>query len=312
MENPKNNPNDDLENIVCDLGNTIENAVGAFIGGIKEGGEQLADFLDKTKCDIDRKRLCPFYESDLNSPDFVMPRMIRFVDADERRTNKACEGAIGFETNTKDANMLNMYIENADMLHLNFYPFLDSSVYYADPCHKDLYIRLDEYFIYLKKVRVDELLTVAQNLGAKHVKISLKEMRTDCESDTSEKELGTEDGTGNVSSGRKTMKKTQSEVVAEANFSGRHIWNRITEPKLCYFKNESDIKSLVDMRMNGGKNKILSRTYSFKYMNSSGIRLSDVKGIEGILKGLKCNLSDSFVSEAENENNLILDYSIEF
>lgn len=312
MENPKNPSNDNIDNIVSDLGNTIENVVGSFLGGIKESSEHIADFIDKTKSEIDKKRLCPFYEENLHSPDFAMPKIIRFVDADERRTNKACEGAIGFETKTNDKKALNIYIENADMLHLNFYPLLDSSVYYADPCNKNLYIRLDEYFMYLKKVRTDELLTIAESLGAKHVKISLKENISASEKSQCDKTQTVRENAKTDIESEDTANISKAEVIAEADFPRRHIFTKITKPELNYFKNEDDIKSLLNMRLNKEKKKLLSRTYSFRYINSSGIRFSEISKIEALLKEMKCDFCDSFINEAKKENSLILEYSIEF
>ena len=94
------------------------------------------------------------------------------------------------------------------------------------------------------------------------------------------------------------------------SFSGRETPR---EPNIVYFKNESDILSLIKMRMAPEEeNRILSKKYSFKYGNSSGIRTSDAEKIDFSLAGFGMNLSRSFASEANMENNTLLEYIVEF
>lgn len=60
---------------------------------------------------------------------------------------------------------------------ISFYPNYDSEFYYVNPVDSDNYIVLDEYFDYLKQVRVGELQKIAQDLGAKHSELLIKKRK---------------------------------------------------------------------------------------------------------------------------------------
>lgn len=310
MKKPQLNfSKDKFKEIANAVGSATKDAVSTVSVNVKDSSEQFANYIDRTKYENDRKRLCPFFEENLQSAEFSMPQMIRLVDQDERRSNKACEGAIGFETNTKEMKVLNMYIENESMLGVSFYPFVKDTVYYVDPCHPNLYIALDDYFSYLKKVRVDELQTVAQDLGAKHVKISLKEHKQSSSNQNAKAKLNMLKKGAEASAQTMTNQMTTIEVAAEVEFSGGSV---LRTPKLEYFKAESDILALIKMRLDPNGNQVLSKTYSFSYSNSSGIQVSDAAKIDAALKIMKCNMSTSVVNEALCESNMILEYSISF
>ena len=310
MKKPQINfSKDKLKEFASAVGTATKGAVSSVSENVRDGSEQLANYIDKTKYENDRKRLCPFFMEDLRSEDFSLPQMIRLVDQDERRTNRACDGAIGFETNTKEMKVLNMYIENESMLGISFYPFVKDTVYYVDPCHPNFYIALDDYFSYLKKVRVDELQTVAQNLGAKHVKISLKECKKSTSNQNGKGKLNILKTGVEASVQMSSNQMSTIEVAAEVDFSGG---TAIREPKLEYFKAESDILALIKMRMDPNGNQILTKTYSFSYSNSSGIQVNDAVKIDAALKLMKCNMGSSVVNEARCESNMILEYSIAF
>lgn len=59
-----------------------------------------------------------------------------------------------------------------------FYPDSGDEFYYIDPSERNRYISLDEYFSYLKVARINELQKIAQDLGAKHFKVTYKEEQT--------------------------------------------------------------------------------------------------------------------------------------
>ena len=294
------------------IGTATKNAAVTVAENVKESSEQLGKQIDQMKYDNDKKRLCPIFENEINSPDFRLPYLIRIVNDDKRRTNIACEGAIGFYTG-KDIKLFNIFREFVPMLNLNFYPILEEAVYYADPCHSNLYINLNDYFTYLKKVRVDELTQIAQNLGAKHVEIVLKESKSSASSQNANANMKfkkTVKVSAEASVSKSQNEFTNLEVAAKIDFSGNE---KPTKPTPVYFKNESDINALIDMRMNpDNQNKILSKTYSIKYGNTSGIKVSDAEKIDASLANIGCSMSRSVTSEALSESNTILEYSITF
>lgn len=298
-----------ITDIATSIGSSTKNAISTVSKNVKESSEQINKHISKSIYENDKKRLCPIFAEDINSENFALPPMIRVVSYDKRMENKSCEGAIGFVTRGKDIKVLNVYNQFSDLLNIRFYPYLSDSIYYVDPCYDDLYITIEEYFSYLKKMRVDELSMLAQDLGATHVKIELKEQKTSNYTSNKNSNLSFKLNT-NSSHNSKENKYSNIEVAAEINFSGKET---PVEPKLIYFKNESDIQALVKMRLNPNtKNQILSKTYSLKYNNSSGIKVNDAAKIDTILKSLSYSGGVSVVKEAQNENNTILAYSISF
>ena len=104
------------KNTVNNIGNATKNAAISVTESIKESSEQISKQLDQMKYDNDKKHLCPIYKDEINSPDFRLPAMVRIVDEDKRRYNKACEGSIGFQTGNKDTKLLSIYREFSDLL----------------------------------------------------------------------------------------------------------------------------------------------------------------------------------------------------
>ncbi len=300
------------KNTATVLGNATKNAAVTVAENVKEGGEQMKQQHELKKLEIDKERLAPVFESELSADDFCKPAVVCIVDDDKRRYNKACEGSVGFWIG-KDVKVLCVYREFAHLLNLRFYPLLEDAAYHVDPCFDDLYIRLDEYFTYLKKMRVDELTAVAQDLGARHIEITLRATKVSAEQ--KDAAMGFSAQKGIKIGGEATSSRTQKELVdvkvaAKTDFAGN---DAPVAPKLVYFKNESDINALVKMRLDpSDKNKILSKTYELQCKNSSGIKTSDAQKIDATLGSLGGSAQRSFSSETASENNTILEYTIVF
>lgn len=309
LKNIANTVGNATKHTVASIGEATKSAAVTVAESVKEGSGQLSERLDQMKYDNDKKRLCPIYREDISASDFVLPTLVHVVDYDKRKENRACEGAVGFLTG-KDIKILNIYREYIDLLGITFCPILEETVYYVDPCFSNIYIKLDEYFAYLKKVRVDELTAVAQDLGAKHVEIVLKGNQKSSQNQSSSGAFGVSKVGGERSFSRSKSEFTGVEVAAKVDFGGNE---KPVEPKLIYFKNESDINALIKMRLNpSNENQILSKTYSLQYGNSSGIKVSDAQKIDTALSQINCGMSRSITSEAMSENNTILEYSIVF
>ena len=297
------------KNTANSIGEATKNAAISVAENVKDGSKVFSERLDQMKYDNDKKRLCPIYKEEILSQDFILPTLVNVVDYDKRKENKACKGAVGFLTG-KDIKILNIYREFADLLNISFYPILQEAVYYVDPCYDKTYVKLDEYFVYLKKVRVDELTTVAQNLGAKHVEIVLKSNQNSIQKQNYSGNISVQKVNYGMSSTRDKNEFINVEIAAKIDFIGNE---KPVEPKLVYFKHESDIIALIKMRLNpNNENKILSKTYSLQYGNSSGIKISDAQKIDSSLMQINCGLRNSVTNEVKSENNTILEYSINF
>lgn len=141
---------------------------------IRKGGQRAVDIAKQTKEELDRKRLNPFFIESLSDPNFQAPKMIRIMEPDSQHLNNpVCDGSIGYGSEAKGMQILNLYTSSVSEYGATFYPTTQEGVYYADPCHPNFFINLNDYFYYLKKVRVDELNRIAQDLGASYIKISL-------------------------------------------------------------------------------------------------------------------------------------------
>ena len=125
---------------------------------------------------MELKSLRPIFEDDLDSPEFALSKIIRVADIDKKHAeSEVCNGSIGYISEHKDVRILNIYTDKADMYGITYYPDRDSEIYYVDPFDRDRYVALDDYFHYLKVARVNELQRIAQDLGAKHFRVTYKE-----------------------------------------------------------------------------------------------------------------------------------------
>ena len=297
-----------ITDIASTVGVSTKNVIDSVSKDVKDIGSKLGQQLTTTKMEMDKKRLCPIFAEDINER-FQLPPMIRVVTYDKRKENSVCDGAVGFLTKNKEMIILNIYNEYANILGIEYAPHFQDGIYYVDHCNKKLYINLEDYFGYLKKARVDELSMLAQDLGASKVKIELKEQKRSNSNENVKASASYKVSIG-ATHNSSNNQFTNIEVAAEINFSGQ---SEPVEPRLTYFKHESDILALVKMRMNPNtKNQILSKTYSLQYNNTSGIKVSDAANIDSAVKSLNCGGSVSVMKEAKDESKTILAYSIWF
>ncbi|MPM64427.1 hypothetical protein SDC9_111313 [bioreactor metagenome] len=270
---------------------------------------------------MDRKYLRPVFSdemllsaSNVSSMDEIrkvrIPSMICIVKRDKKRSeNIVCSGSVGYRMTVKGVDMLYLFEDSVRELGMRFYPAISETIYYLDPYQDNFYICLDDYFDYLKKVRVSELEVVAQDLGAKRVQITFKEHKKafftkNARVGTAVKKVKTSNSYDNVSNEYSSV-----EVAADVKFSGQ---DSPVKPTLVYFKNESDIEKLVQMRTENNKNKIESKTYRLQCNKTAGIKEKDAARIDAVLYQLKCSGTATVSSEAQRESRTELEYSIEF
>ena len=261
----------------------------------------------------DLVKLAPIFIDDINRNNIFEKRVIRIVNYDSRLENEVCKDSVGFYEKSDGKKIPTLYFKYAQQTGLSFYPKLSESVFVADPYERNKYIEIDEYYNYMKQVRVNELTLLAQALGAKSVTIELKS------SNSSEKSL------------EKSMQLKAANTIGAScnlqnnagNFNSIEIWASTTfktdkadgiiatMPQLLYFKNESDISSLIQMAMSN-KSKLRERKYSMKASSSSGMSVNEAISIEESLKKIKCNAGVIFSNAARNESTAILEYTIKF
>ncbi len=158
----------DVSTFAESVGTTVKNSASA----VKESAEEKAR-------ELERKLLQPIFPDSLDCADFLMPKFVRIVERDKKYAeSEVCQGSIGYGSDQKGLHMVNIFRDSVEAFGLMFYPDQGCEFYYADPSERNSYIALDEYFGYLKMARVNELKKIAQDLGAKHFKVTYREEQT--------------------------------------------------------------------------------------------------------------------------------------
>lgn len=295
--------NEDGKLDFSDASSIVENIGEAAKKGASTVRENIGDKARK----IELKTLQPLFPDTLNNADFLMPKFVRVIERDKKHaTSEVCQGSIGFISDQKALRVVNIFKDSIETFGLSFYPDCDSEFYYVDPSDRDRYIALNDYFGYLKTARIVELQKIAQDLGAKHFRVTYKEEQ----SVFSEKKSSVH-GKAGVSANRdhesKEKKYSTVEVAADMSFSGHEP----IKPQLKYLQREPIIQNLISLRMDE-KAPLLHQNLMLKLSNSSGMKESDAIKIDATLKGMKCSGNASVASEVQNESRRYLEYEIEF
>ena len=275
---------------------------------------KIAESLGKARENFSVWRNKPIYESDVNDETFQLPNIIQVVDQDDRVGKAGCEGAIGFGEAVKEAPVLTFLTSFAGNLDVKYYPTLHDSVYYVDPMDPTLYIDMDDYFDYLRAERVNELVKVAQDLGATKVSVKLLEEKMSFTGKKRREKAKAEQEQASVSAEGKHDEErrefSRAEILAEYNFPGGepHM------PELNYFRHENEIQFLIDLRMDKNHPATGTQTKRFKASNSFGIKANDAGKIDAALKkiGISANATVTMSELANREDRLFYEYEIVF
>lgn len=303
----------DVSVLADNMGAAAKKAASVARQNAKQGGEQLGSWLDQTKREMELKSLRPIFEEDLNSPEFAMTKMIIVAKMDKKHAeSELCKGSIGFISEQKGVTVINIYTDKADLYGLTYYPDRDSEIYYVDPFDRDRYVALDDYFHYLKVARVNELQRIAQDLGAKHFRVTYKEdMRAEVENHqkagfkAAQKNLKANEAAEAEHSMSENTSSTL-EIAAEMECIGHDP----VEPKLVYFQKDESIKNLIRLRMSD--NPVKHQKFSLYCSQSSGIRVNDAAKIDAALAAMKYSMKVSVTSKAMNEERRYFEYEIDF
>lgn len=306
---------DKLLDPVQDFGEKAQDVAEQAIDKVKEGAKFLENQYDVAKFEFDRKRFRPVFELNRHLDKNKMPTLIRIVKDDKVQDNPAVKGAQGYEKKIKRMEVLNIFHEYAELSGINFYPCIKENIYCINPYNSSMYICLDEYFDYLKKSKIDELETIAHKLGAKHMRVTFKSQKEVLVSQNIDADAAFNKKRKAKSGGNADLFKTQGEyvsieVASELDFDGN---DTPTRPELVYFKNESDILALVDMRLDSASNnKIKAKTYMLKRSNKRELQEKTALAIDLVLKQLDCAGNISVVSKVQSDQRTALEYHIVF
>ncbi len=294
----------------------VGKVAAAAARGIRTGGEIVGRAMGDARLEMERKTLRPVFAEELRpvGEKSAFPSVIVIVPRDKRREESTvCAGAVGYWTSVKGLDFLNLYQDVAGQLGLDLYPRVEETFYHENPFCPEMYIELDDYFNYLKKARVDELERIAQDLGARHVTITFREKKETFVKRTAKQEaagrLPNSSAKAQHSSESTQEEYTGMEVAADVHFSGN---GQPAVPQLVYFKRESDIEQLIQMRTGGSGNPVQSKTYHFQCSRLSGMNQQEAGKLDAALAQLKCGGTATFSSKIQQESRTELEYHIEF
>ena len=276
---------------------------------VRNGANTVKEGVEENRKRMELKTLQPIFLDTLDQADFFMSKLIRVVERDKKHAeSEVCHGSIGFLSDKGGLRVVNIFKDSMDVFGLSFYPDIDCEFYYVNPSDRDNYISLDDYFSYLKMVRVNELQRVAQSLGAKHFKVTYKEESISF-SEKKEKAQAKVARFGNVSGDHELSEKKYSliDVAAEMYMEGHEPY----KPKLVYLIKDDNVQNLIHMRMAGGEG-FHNHKISIKMSNSSGIKERDAIKIDTALKGMRVSGNTTVANEARTESRRYLEYEIDF
>lgn len=285
-------------------------AIAESVGdAAKMGVARVKENADESRKRMDLRALRPIFADTLDQADFLMSKLIRVVDRDKKHAeNEVCKGSIGFLSDRGGLQVVNLFKDSLDVFGISFYPDADCEFYYVNPSDRDNYISLDDYFSYLKMMRINELQRVAQDLGAKHFKVTYKEERTSFSQSKGKAQLKMLKAVNLDGQHDETEKKySVMDIAAEMQMDGHEPH----EPKLVYLLKDENVQNLIHLRMAGGLS-FHHHKISIKMSNSSGIKENDAAKIDAVLKGMKVCGNATVVSEVQNESRRYLEYEIDF
>jgi len=274
---------------------------------VKKGAQAVKENANEKAKKIELSMLQPVFSNTLDDADFLMPKFIRVTNRDKKHAeSEVCQGSIGYISEQKGMRIVNLFNDSLDSFGLTFYPDSDCEFYYVDPSDRDRYIALDDYFGYLKIARVNELQKLAQDLGAKHFKVTYKEEKTSF-SENKVKAHAKAVATVDAEHTATEKKYSTVEIAAEMECPGHEP----VEPVLHYLQRDPSIQTLISMRMDAHA-PLSHQKFMLKLSNSSGIKESDAVKIDAVLKGMKCSGNTTVANEAKNESRRYLEYEIDF
>lgn len=287
----------DVSAMADSIGNAAQNAANA-----------MRDNAEARNREKERKALQPVFLEDLDSTDFTLSKLIRVADIDKKHSeSEVCKGSVGFISEQKELRIVNIYKNMIGAFGISLYPDADSEIYYIDPSDRDKYIALDDYFGYLKIARVNELQKIAQDLGAKHFRVTYREKKASITKNDMKAKGNVRVGAAEAERNLSISDNSNIEVAAEMQCLG----HAPIEPKLLYLRGEPSIQSLIALRMDENS-QIFHQEFSLKLSNSSGIKEKDAVKIDAALKAMKISGNTTVVSEAQSESRRFFEYEVDF
>lgn len=286
----------------------VKDGVQDFVDIANDGIDSLVNAANEIALNQLLKKLKPIFLEDLNGE--TISRFIRIVKREKKYEKIDNREPIGYLSEVKKITYMNIFRDSVDKIGLTFYPNKESEFYYVNPTDKDNYIVLDEYFNYLKQVRIGELQKIAQDLGAKHFRVTYKREKI-LSTNLSANAVGKGGfskfkGHGKVDHRSQKKQYDKIEIAAEMDCPG----HAPVMPNIKYMKYDPTIQGLIEMRMS--QNPVKHQVLTLQLSNSCGIKLNDAANIDAILNNLNMKNDAHVEYETKNEIKSILEYEVDF
>lgn len=299
--------------------NDVTIVKGAINEGVKDASDKAKHYISEKRLEVERRKLKPIFESDIDASDFMMPKIIRITDIDKKhQQSEICEGSIGYYAENEGLRVINIYPDHINLLGVTFYPDLASEVYYVNPTDHDSYIALNDYYQYLKVARVNELQKIAQDLGATHFKVTLKEKKALITKKNEEAKAGFKKKLKNE---KEKVKDNNLEVtknfltdnfdIVEVSAEMDCVGHAPVEPSLNFLKRDLSVQNLIAMRMDTN-NQFKHQKISIELANTSGIKEKDAIKIDALLKQMNISGEVTLANETKKEERRFFEYEIFF
>lgn len=292
--------------VVLENAAALVNSAGTAAKRMLLGAAELADEASRQ---YELKKLNPLFESELYKDSETLPRFVRIIPREKRYAeSELCTGAVGYRSTYSKQELVNIFQDSVEGLGLHLYPSLDEEFYFVDPTEPNRYLALSKYFDYLKDARINELQKIAQDLGAKHFRITYKEEKTTLLN----RNVKAEAKFKKFSNAKNDYDREQKQyaairVAAEMDFPGHPP----IEPQLRYLQHDQNVLGLIRLRMDE-QAPLLRQTLLLEMSSTSGMSEKDAASIDTVLSGMKCSGNTSISSEVQNESRRYLEYEIEF
>lgn len=293
---------------------TAANVGEITVKAASAGASKVADAAQKKRRGSLLARYNPIFPDEFNTPDFDLPNLIIIEDGDARKDIDVCKGAIGWLTKTKGMEVLHLYDEAVSSSGLCFYPVPKiNSAYYVDSLGGDRFLDLDSYHEVIQKEKMTELKNIACSLGAKECYLETYEedrsyTRSKKSIDASVKSAFGKNVSGSIDQQAESEYSQKRSITFTQVFEGS---DNPTRPELNYFKNDTEILSLIDSRCLKSNQ---TKEYSFQLdaSSSSAMSITTAMKIDSALKVAKVKASSAFMHATEQESKRKLVFHITF
>lgn len=266
--------------------------------------QQDANKLRKKEYDL--RTLRPIFDKDIPTNYEHYPLLNIVKSDDKRMSNPFCLNSFGFMSESRDLDVLNIYLSSFSKFNITLNGATEEGVYFANPYVPGEYIDSNQYAIYLKDERVRELFNIADCLGAKYVSVSFKMVEKKTDEEKGKLKLKNGKNKAEIEAERKLSESLQLSIDHTSHFKPH---NTPTIPKLVYYKDNNTIKDLIERRM---QNKLVSDTYSISYASASSAKMKEASKVDSAIKALKLSASQSLSVCYKVENQIRMSYRIEF